>query len=1346
MRFIVLFIAVLLSGFRISAQNSVSYSLTVREGLIDNSVYATVQDRRGFMWFGTWKGLCSYDTRGFKMYKNDPANPRSISSDFIRTSICDSKGNVWFGTNWGLNRYDPMTDSFDRFFKSDADEKTLGDNTILCFLEDRKGSLWIGTGNGVSRLRTIGGTVRVDRYLYAGDSSVKKKEVSSMYEDADGVIWTVASNELVGIDLRHQNPQYHFVPGIISGKQANGSILAIHGDKGGKVWVGSKENGLGEFDPITKRVHSFRTSTFANKGHVNFLTIDKIVSADKGELWLRTNQGLLGFDPVTNQFKPFPMDPVKENRIPEWGILDLYVDAEGGLWVGTFADGVKFVTRHANFFVSIPVSTGETGMQQVLLDKNGELWFQSYGNGPAGTRNNTWYRFNQEHSELKPGIVLEGDCSRAYFDKQGTLWLGLFSNVLVQYRVLADKFIEINRYQLPSKNTDVRDWVTYFAEDQHGLVVATYYNGLYTFDSESQQFKDYNIRLKGNQRLNERHVSFLLNDSKDNFWIGTSFGVYQISSGTNKLTRFQTANKVQESATTRTVNSIHEDNQGRIWIILSNDGLYLFDAERKRFIPKNQSAEIAGHNITNLQHDQSGNLWLDNELGLVAYNPSKNTTRQYFYNEGIPGSRMMSNSCVLTSNGAIFMTTNAGAFYFYPEHIPFNSKAPQVAFTDLKLFNKPVSVGDETGLLTTKLAETKELIFHHGQSIFTIEFAVLNFIHPEKNQYAYRLEGLEKEWNYVRNPVATYTNLPAGTYNLLIRGANNDGIWSVVDTKLKITVLPPWWNTWYAWAAYILLVAGAIFYVGRFLWLRNVFQKEKELQEVKLNFFTNISHEIRTRLMLISGPVERLLRSDRVSGEEMRLLGYVSNSSESLLNLVNELMDFRKMESGATRFVIGEYDLITFIKNVMVVFEHEADSKNINTRFFSDQLSLMAWFDRDQLQKVIYNLLANAYKFTGEGGEVSVSVQDTEAYVVIEIADNGIGIAPEHLGKLFANYFQVDESKGQNTGYGVGLALSKSIVEKLKGTLEVTSTQSGVGVNGKTIFSIRLLKGKAHFANEQMVTETVSPNGYDSGISDQLAEENSKSKKYTILFAEDNEDLRAFVSEALGWQYAIVEAINGRDAWEICTTQFPDLVISDVMMAEMDGFELCSKIKSDLRTSHIPVILLTAKAALPNQIEGLQFGADLYVTKPVSMRVLELNIQNLLHARMLMQQKYSRYISLSDSAIAIEDNRDSEFLKRIIQFVEENIENKSVGVPELCRHVGMSKSVLYQKLRGLTDLTINDFVKLVRFKLAARLLKDDRHTVQEVASLVGYDDRKYFSKEFKKQFGKTPSEYASDQI
>lgn len=1327
------------------SQNSVSYSLTVREGLVDNSIYTITKDRKGFMWFGSWKGLCRYDTKGFKIYKNEPDNPNSLSSDFVKSSFVDSKGSLWIGTSLGLNRYNPITDSFERFFNDTLNNNSLSDNTILSFLEDRHGNLWVGTDNGLNRIKYINGKLTTHRFLYSDQSSTKKKQITSIYEDPDGIIWTVASNELMSVSLNKGKPVYQIIPFTnASGKREFSSVTALHGDKNGNMWIGSATNGLIKFDRKNKQFHSFRS--LSNEIGAGLLKVNQIVSAKNGNLWLRTNRGALYFDISKDKLETLVQGNSKNEPLPERETMSLYVDTNDVAWLGTYADGVEYISKDSGIFVSLNAQDGEYAFQQVLQDSNGKLWFQSYSNDKSGNRQSSWFELDKSRTKLVFNQVAEGNCSRSYFDSHGALWLGLINNVMVRYKVISGKLVESGRYTLPHVSSNRQDWVTTITEGKNGLIVGTANNGLYVFDGNANQFVHYDFGSK--EGRNQKHITSLLKDSNHNLWVGTSFGVTLIDAVKRKKIFFKTADFVQESASTRTVNSILEDNEGRIWMILSNDGLYLFDSAKKRFISKSQSMDIRGHNITNLQHDNDGNLWLSNELGLVRYNIKKSTTLQFFYSEGIPGSRMMSNSVVKTKAGALVFTTNNGGFYFYPNQIPFNHRVPPIVFTDLRLFNKPVAANDHTRILTSSLSETDRITFRHNQSIFSVDFAVLNFTNPEKNQYAFKLDGFEKEWNYVNNPTATYTNLPAGNYTLLIKGANNDGLWNTTGSRLKITVLPPWWNTWYAWVFYILLTGILVYYLIRFFWLKNTIEREKHLQDIKLNFFTNISHEIRTRLMLISGPVNQLIRSKKIEGDELKLLGFINDSSDNLQTLVNELMDFRKMESGVTKFVIGEYDVVVFVKNIIAAFEHLAGSKDIQTHFLYPNHPVMLWFDPEQFQKVIYNLLSNAYKFTNLGGLVSITVRENTDNVEIEIADNGIGIAPEHLEKLFDNYFQVSESKGQSTGYGVGLALAKGIVENMNGSLRVTSQLAKSDIEGQTIFGVTLIKGKEHFDNQQVSYQTQESKPEISletisGESESISV--TEHVRHTLLLVEDNDDLRAFVSEALGWKYDIIQATNGNEGWQITTEQLPDLVVSDVMMSGMDGLQLCSKIKSDLRTSHIPVILLTAKTALPNQLEGLESGAEAYLSKPVSMQVLELNIANLLRSQKAMQLKYSRHISLRDTAIDTGSSKEDDFLNVITRFVEDNIESKDIGVPELCRHVGMSKSVLYKKLRALTDMTINDFIKIIRFKIAARLLKNERLPVQEVALLVGYDDRKYFSKEFKKHFGKTPSEYVGEK-
>jgi ligand-binding sensor domain-containing protein len=445
MRLFYTLILVLLAGIQSSGQNAVSYSLTIRDGLIDNSVYTTVQDKRGFIWFGSWKGLCSYDTREFKNYKNIPSDPRSISSDFIKSSFLDSKGVLWIGTNWGLNRYAPLTDSFDRFYKDPSNENSLGDNTISCITEDKSGNLWLGTSNGISRLSIIDGNVSIKRFLYSKDPLKKKWEVTSICVDPDGTVWAIDSNDLISIETNLVNPK-------------------------------------------TKQFHPFKSLPAINGDKKTFLLVNRIVSSRNGELWLGTDQGLLNFDPSSNKFSSPSRPQNRDNKSSDHGILDLYVDPQDGLWVGTFADGVKYIPSHFNFFVPIPTSTGEYAIQQVLLNHHGELWFQAYGSDPLGNKNSTWFSFDKVNTMLKNSSVIPGECARSYIDSAGNLWVGLFGNILIKYKIINDGLVQLNRYILPPTNELIRDWITSFAEDSNGLVVGTTYNGLYYLHSTSFRF------------------------------------------------------------------------------------------------------------------------------------------------------------------------------------------------------------------------------------------------------------------------------------------------------------------------------------------------------------------------------------------------------------------------------------------------------------------------------------------------------------------------------------------------------------------------------------------------------------------------------------------------------------------------------------------------------------------------------------------------------------------------------------------------------------------------------------------------------------------------------------------
>ncbi|MCE7044588.1 two-component regulator propeller domain-containing protein, partial [Dyadobacter sp. CY312] len=751
---------------QVHSQELVGSSLTIKDGLVDPSIYSMVQGKSGLMWFGSWKGLSSYDTREFKNYKNDPNNPRSISSDFIRACHSDDKGRLWFGTNWGLNLYDPVTDSFDRFLKDSSNANSLSDNMIICLMEDDEGDLWVGTSNGVNRVRTSGNKVTIERYLYTDNPKEKKKNITAMYKDPEGIIWVSASHALMAIDTRKKKTEYMSFP--FEADPENKSVLTIYGDKAGNMWIGSRWKGLGRFDRKLKKFHSFRNLEETNEEKSDVLSVMQIIPSRDGNLLLRTSRGVLSYNVIEDKLENGISDNLLKKKLRISGLLSIYLDSEGNLWIGTLADGLHHMTKRNNFFVPISLKNGETNVEQILLDPSNNLWFQSYDRDRLGGMQNTWYHLAKTNRSLVRVSMLAGYATRSYFDRSGTLWIGLWRNVIVNYKVVAGKLVEQGRYVLPHIPSSTEDQITVIGEDKTRLLVGTAFNGLYIFDREIGMFRPYNILTRTKTGSIQKYISFLFNDSKNNLWIGTSFGVTKISPN-HRRQFFQTASVTQASSFNRTVNSIHEDTYGQIWMVLSNDGLYRYDSAKSVFVPKNQSKAINGYNVTNMQHDNQGNLWLSNELGIIEYNILKDKARQFFFHDGIPGSRLMTNSSLKTKDGYIYFTTNNGAVYFNPKNIPFNRQPPSVVFTRLKLFNKPVTIGDQTEILKQSLAESDAITFRHNQSIFSIDFAALSFTNIEKNEYAYKLDGFEKDWNYVKTPTASYTNLPAGTYTLLIK-------------------------------------------------------------------------------------------------------------------------------------------------------------------------------------------------------------------------------------------------------------------------------------------------------------------------------------------------------------------------------------------------------------------------------------------------------------------------------------------------------------------------------------------------------------------------------------------------
>ncbi|HEY8898430.1 MAG TPA: hybrid sensor histidine kinase/response regulator transcription factor, partial [Niastella sp.] len=791
------------------------------------------------------------------------------------------------------------------------------------------------------------------------------------------------------------------------------------------------------------------------------------------------------------------------------------------------------------------------------------------------------------------------------------------------------------------------------------------------------------------------------------------------------------------------------------------DALAKYDPNTGSYTRYGNKDVLANINIIGLLDDEQGNLWLSSNTGLIRYNPARNSAQTYTMSDGLAGNEFNNNSYCKDSRGEMYFGGFNGITHFYPAGIETNNYTAPLVFTGLKLFNNYIGIDDGNKILNENITLSPGLTFRYNQDVFTIEFALLNYIKSSKNKYSYKLEGFDKGWNEVTNNTATYTNLPSGNYIFHVKGANNDGIWSA-PARIAIKVLPPFWLTWWAYCIYILVLAGILFFVLRYFFLRALLKKEDELHQVKLNFFTNVSHEIRTHLTLIMAPVEKMLDNKQHDSFVQQQLSQVKQNADRLLKLVSELMDFRKAETDHLQLHIGRYNLVPFLQDIYVSFRETSLAREINMSFIHNAEEMYLYYDKEQLEKVFFNLLANALKFTPAGGRVVLMAEQKDNRITVTVTDNGRGIAPQYIDKLFTNFFQVADHGLQNTGYGIGLALSKNIIALHQGSISVESEPATDNREGKTVFTVSLKQGNSHFSGADILVvrpdkapvraEKITTGGITIPTA-ALVQAALTDKNFTILLAEDNVELRQLIKETFVQQYHILECPNGLQAWETAIVEIPDLIISDVMMPEMDGFTLCEKLKTDQRTSHIPVILLTAKSTQSDQVSGLETGADLYLTKPFSTRILELNVRNLLASREKLRQRFSSQIvapTLPDGQTGesftenVSGTVDAAFLQKVLTIIEEHIDNPDFGVEMLSRKTAMSAPVLYKKIKAVTDMSVNEFVKSIRLKKAAQLLLKKQMTVYEVAYAVGYSDRKYFSREFKKQFGKTPSEYAGE--
>lgn len=1313
--------------------------LTVEQGLSQNAVLAIAQDQQGYMWFGTSNGLNRYDGYRFTVFQSRTNDSTTLKGNTVLTILALKNQQVWVGSSTGLSVYDPKTNVFKRItFPSISD---LSCNSLW---QDMAGRVWVGTGVGLFRIDNPLNPQPKAVGLELPELPSGKWDIRVIFQDRDEKLWVGTTNGLFELNERNGNEPlryYRHEPADKNSISGN-YVTTVTQDRLGHIWIGTLNNGLNRYQAQENKfdhiVHQKSGNTIISNN------IRKVLLDKEGRIWAGTQEGISILSEHGQKIESYQQNDEDKESLSQNSVHSLFQDASGNVWAGTYFGGVNFSYGVATDFAVIRKNEASNSISNNVIssieeDENNNLWIGTEGGGL-----NYFDRKNQrftvyKHQPGNAGSIGSNLVKVVYRDWQGNIWSGTHGGGLNLFDASTKTF---HRFLFKENDAaSLNAEVVALHEDKKGRFWVGTTFGMLLFNKQTRTVDTVAMEQFSNAPLGSI-ASFFLEDEKNRLWVATTDGLFMLDG-----LQFVKISSEQ-------VNCIHQDSQSTIWFGVRQGGLAYYDEKNNRY-QQLANTQLTNRNILGILEDNQQNLWLSTDNGIIKRYADGKQFQQFTVSDGLSGNAFNYHSFFKDSNGEFFFGGYTGITHFFPDKIATNKRTGNLVFTGLKLSGNPAQTEGVSPLLNQPIEFGRKLELKHDQAVIGIEFALLNFIKSNKNRYAYQMEGYDKDWIYTSIPVANYANIPPGNYRFIVKAANNDGIWTD-PIQLHVKVYPPFWLTWIAFTLYTLALIAIAFFVIRYFFLGALLKKEEELHQVKLNFFTNISHEIRTHLTLIMAPVDRMLETEAANSYHQQQLRGVKLNASRLLKLVSELMDFRKAETGHLKLHIEEHNLPAFLEEIYDSFRDVFLQKSIAATFIYDGGPLPIYFDKEQMEKVFVNLLTNAIKFTPENGRIWVHIRTSNDDVEIEVSDNGRGIAPEYLDKVFTNFFQVADHGVQNTGYGIGLALSKNIVELHHGTIHAESSMMTDKEQGFTSFFVRLRKGTAHFDGADIRTSkhepepgkilrAVPPAAYS--LNDGLAA--GSRKIYTVLIVEDNPELINLVREAFKEQYRVEEASNGLEGLEKATELLPDLIISDVMMPLMDGFELCEKLKKDERTSHIPVILLTAKTTQTDQISGLETGADMYLTKPFSTRVLELNVRNLLAARDQLRNRLMQQFSITAPTHlipvlepAVPGNPvEQEFLQKLVETIEENMENPDFGVEMLSRKLAMSAPILYKKIKAVCNMSVNDFVKSIRLKKAAQLLAEKKYTVYEVAYAVGYNDRKYFSQEFKKQFGKTPTEY-----
>lgn len=1282
----------------------------IENGVSSNNISTLFQDQKGYIWIGTENGLNRFDGNQFTLYQKNNPLYSNFHANSINT-ICETTDKkLWLGTDNGVFIYNQVKDTFTPFVKQTSD-KTSITSWITHIIQDKAGNIWIATHKqGIFLFNTQ--TDKLTQFEIPQNDNI----VTRILNDEQNNIWLSGPYQLCKLNKVNNT----FETYAIEEKTESIYSMALWEDSSNHIWIGTWDKGLWKLDPRTKQVEKYLTG---EKGK-GILHIHSILEYSPELLLIGSDDGLTIFNPVTHESFLYDNYGDSEKSLSDKFIYPILKDREGGVWIGTYYNGISYLPPYCGQFNGYSESSDIPYFNSRIISRfcegeNGNIWIASDDSGLSCFNPSTmqFLDFNGRKKLNKHNLH-----ALCMIDKD--LWIGTYGDGI---QVLNAQTGKIKNYNT-TNGLDENNIYSIF-KDSQGQIWTGSMNGICQYDAQKQHFTP----IKHLEAL----IIEIVEDAKGNLWIATQGkGLFRYSPQKNKEWEKYGLEKGFNSLTVNHL-CINKDNE--IWAATS-EGLYLYNPLKDIFTY--QPLRLPNECINAILEGEDC-LWLTTAKGLVKYTPATQETQIFTKSDGLQSEAFIMASALKTRNGEFYIGSINGFNTFYPHQLKLNTQKPNVVLTSLEIFNQKIDT-QKDGTLPEAIDHLKEIHLSYKDNVITLNYAALSYCTPQKNQYAYMLEGFDKGWNYVGSQHSTtYTNLPAGTYTFRVKASNNDNIWNEEGTSIRIIVHPPFYLSLPFKIGYVLLFLLALGLLLRYVIRRSEkkhakaidelnSKKEIEIHEAKINFFTMIAHEIRTPVSLIIGPLEKIMQSTHIPTNERQELEIIDRNSQRLLYLVNQLLDFRKVEQKEMRMKFTSQPIKDLMQAVCERFSPTLQQNGVNFSVTYPNEHFHADVDKEALTKVLSNLLTNANKYTQSRIEVRFQEHPEKQTFSIEVKDNGKGMNEEELKKIFKPFYQASENK---PGTGIGLSIVKGIVEAHHGQIKVTS-QQGHGSS----FMITLPQKQENLSAEEEENQAGSPLPEDI-IPEQNATASMSQKVLPImLIVDDNEDMLHFLSSHFQTSYTIVTAVDGVDALNKLKEQEVALIISDWMMPNMNGIDLCKAVRNNQLTSHIPFILLTAKTDTEAKITSMNCGADAYIEKPFSLQYLEACIKNLLELRLQLRQKFSQMPTVSINSIAANQN-DKVFLEKMNHLIEENLNNEELSVDFLAEKLCISRSGLFVKIKGLANTTPNEMIQIIRLKKAASLLLENQYRINEVSYMVGFNNPSYFSKCFQKQFGMKPGEY-----